>query len=215
MIRFIVIKRKYHYHDTFHKTRTKLSEISFHPSPNLAQQQSASPPPHSSLHFAPSFASAKPYYSLQLGSRHLHQRIARAERANMVTWLIDATRSRLPTGITRKSLEDRGCTRKESQFSPSPFSFRWLSFHVLAQLNTIWAGFCSSKETREGKQGYLLHCYSCPRKCGLLRRRPIVGEGRKQVRRGRALLSWAKFTNLFTVCCEINPMERGNLTAIW
>lgn len=56
----------------------------------------------------------------------------------------------------------------------------------------------------EGKQGYLLHCYSYPRKCGLLRRRPIVGEGRKQVRRGRVLLSSAKFTNLFTVGCEIN-----------
>lgn len=120
IIRFVIIKHKYHYHDTFHKTRTKLSQISFHSSPNLAQQRNASPPPHSSLHFAPSFASAKPYCSLQLGSRRLHQRIA---RANMVTWLIDATRSRLPTGITRKSLEDRGCTRKESQFSPLPFFF--------------------------------------------------------------------------------------------
>lgn len=66
--------------------------------------------------------------------------------------------------------------------------------------------FLLKEATKGSKVICYYSCYSYLRKCGLLRRRPIVFGGRAEAgsKRKGCPLSSAKFTNLFTVGCEIN-----------
>lgn len=162
-------------------------------------RQNASPPPHSSLHFAPCFASAKPYYSLQLG-KHLHQRIAR-KHDHVTNWrnlvkIANWNHAKVP----RSRLHD-----ERKRVSPPLDDYRFTCSRSWTPYGQVFL-FLLKEATKGSKVICYYSCYSYLRKCGLLRRRPIVFGGRAEAgsKRKGCPLSSAKFTNLFTVGCEIN-----------